>query len=232
MCTQEITNPRKAIEHRKAQQEQYDAALKTCPFKQQHRRCYPARKASPPTTTHFVMKLPPPPSNNPEEKFGTPVSLTCTAPNPGRSASPKFVAPACPSPRSPPPETPKSCSANPTKPGSPGDSEESVCARRKAERVRRFAVGVAVGSLLLLLLYWHFRKAIARSLGLAEEDDDPDGAGGIFGSNAMSLYRRNRLSKRGQICWFNLPCQYDFEEDDWVVSQIGEHVRRYDKLHL
>ena len=226
-CTDEvITNPRKAIENRKALQELHDTSLKTCPLKHHNRRR--------PVRAHFEMTRlldpTPPPSNNNE----------CSKPI---SATPKFVTPAnseCPSPppqKSSPKTSEKAETCSPKTPKKPeacANSPESVCAKLKAERMRRFAIGFAIGSLLLLLLYWNFRKTILNTLGLSDgsEDDDLDGMAGD-GSNAMSLYQRNLLNKRRQICWFNLPCMYDYEEDDWVVSEVeGPKLRRHDKLHL
>lgn len=301
LCPEDITNPRKAIENRKALQEHYDTSLKTCPLmkQQSHHRKIPGRKGSP-KSTHFVMKRPqsPPPASmssmsnsscSPKEKFSTPVqeslggctprspcrsptcsrpgsscrspspssksyhsskspSPKCESPKSGRPATSKSPSPKCsPPPKcSPAPQNAMSCSPKVAKGACDLNSPESDCAKLKAERMQRFAIGFAIGSLLLLLLYWNFRKSILKTLGLSDGSEDADldgvddmdgmGGGGLFGgggrANAMSLYRRNLLSKRGQICWFNLPCWYDVEEKDWVVSGAGGNVQRHNKLHL
>ncbi|KAG0581201.1 hypothetical protein KC19_4G232000 [Ceratodon purpureus] len=109
------------------------------------------------------------------------------------------------------------------KEGCDPNSEESKCAQAKKERMKKIAIGSALGLLFLLLFWWLFKNSIYRFMGWPIDGDGSNGSGGSdgsedgfgpggFGSNGVG---GSKGKKKSQVCWFNLPCQYDYEDDEW-----------------
>nr|PNR44896.1 hypothetical protein PHYPA_014666 [Physcomitrium patens] len=101
--------------------------------------------------------------------------------------------------------------------GSHSDSElqESIYSQQRVQ-IKRLMIGVFLGFLIFSLLWWWwFPKSIWRTLRYQDEDDE------------VNVEKSRRRLKR-QMCWFNMPCQYDCKEDEWTS---GDPSRKYAKLH-